>query len=290
MENTNSKIKLKKNILNNMVVIDPIYVSDEERYGVLNWLVKSNRIVWLKLIHVLFNGAKTMSEREEKIRAIIGMTEAFYKISKERAFRLNLTLQVGYRNNPLGGYAITEEFAGLKCVFTAPLASRTIFLEKPLPDKSFSSYGVYRWTIQISYADGEDSEFWFGGVPNRNNLSIVDGRSIAIEFPLVGRFSFTFCRFANGREGTSLTNDSVYDPISLIPVPHLSLVAMEVNISTPSISYFCNGRKLPFMFKRNILTKDLYLGVSAYNRPSFYSVSYCVLKQDTPSVVQACIM
>lgn len=184
-----------------------------------------------------------------------------------------------FRPNPIYRTITSKTPSGIKyslsdieCQFP------TLFMNMPI------NAGVYRWTTQILYdVHSPFSGFFFGGAssPSDQFKRCFLGHSGS------GSFAFKFFR----AEDKSLYSEfegvknSKTVPREETLVPDGSLVSLEVDMGTKTMSFFVENVKVPHTITN--IPVPVHLGMTVcINDTAFISVSLKKLKAVTPSLVR----
>lgn len=236
----------------------------EPRFEVCNGIPGVKRDIVLRLCNLLWYKSKF-------IRMLFGMCDEHYKWKRHSNFVKSRTKAISipaFFSRSSERYSQTPMVTHTKYIFDCvALMFETVFLTNKIEE------GVYQWMVKIEYGFGY-SAFRLGATKfiqrNADNVSL-------------GAMKRSCC-FAFDTHAESILLGVKDWPKTLCketPVPQNATVAIEVDSSAGTLSFFVNERKVPRIIAG--VKVPMHLAISGYGDQFFTPLSFCRLRLPTTS-------
>lgn len=222
--------------------------------------------------------------KSDEIRMIFGMCNENYKWKSHSYFVKNRPRIVSAAFIPFqkyGGVETKTSGKNLVCEFTRfDRAWRTVFLDLLV------TKGIFRWSVQIVYADEVFSTFCLGMAPSISVHSSCASDDCLGSHYSHGSCSFQFWRHADGLMESYLrgVEDSVSIPREETAVRNKAVVTVEADSDVCTLSFFVDGIKIPRTISD--IAVPFHFGMSGLCCLSFTTLSFLLLPHGTHSPVQ----
>lgn len=222
--------------------------------------------------------------KDDDVRLIIGTCGECYHWKTHNYFIHGRPCKtsVSFRPNPAEGFILTYTPNGPCCQFTyVTKDARTVFLNKNI------THSVYSWKVYIEYGKEEKNrriDFWLGSSPS-HTLALSDNHTLGFTGGSCGLdfWKIDYEMYYSGLVGVRDANLIITNQNKIFD--H-SIVIVEVDADTRTMSFFVNGTKIPLCVSN--VKVPLHLGMSGdfhNNQQSFTSLLFQHLPFPTFSTV-----